>query len=98
VRVIARATRRDVWEAGHADAEIPLRAWFAEVSRAAWGSMAEVKRRYPSASVIDAERVVFDIGGNKYRLVARIWFSGQAVWIKFVGTHRAYDDLDVRKL
>jgi len=98
VRVISRRTLRDFWKAGHADAEQPLKAWFAEVSKAAWKSMAEIKRRYPSASVIDAERVVFNIGGNKYRLIVKLWFPGQAVWIKFVGSHKQYDKIDVKEL
>jgi mRNA interferase HigB len=98
VRVIARRTLRDFWEAGNADAEQPLKSWFAEVSKAAWKSMAEIKRRYPSASVIDVERVVFNIGGNKYRLVVKIWFPGQAVWVKFIGSHKDNDKVDVKKL
>ena len=98
MRIIARKTLRDFWEAGHADAEQPLKAWFAEVSRARWSTMADVKERYPHASVIDRERVVFNIGGNKYRLVVKVWFPGQAVWVKFIGTHRQYDDLDVGSL
>jgi mRNA interferase HigB len=98
MRIIARRTLREFWEAGHADAEQPLRAWFAEVQRARWTSMADVKERFPHASVVDRERVVFNIGGNKYRLVVKIWFPGQAVWVKFVGTHREYDDLNVSSL
>lgn len=98
MRVISRSTLREFWESGHAEAETPLRAWFSEVSRADWNSMSDVKKRYPRASVIDAERVVFDIGGNRYRLVAKVWFPGRAVWVKFVGTHRDYDDVDVRSL
>lgn len=98
MRVIARRTLRQFWESGHADAEQPMRAWFAEVARARWRSMADVKKRFPRASVVDAERVVFDVGGNKYRVVAKLWFPAQAVWIKFVGTHREYDDIDVRSL
>ena len=98
MRIIARKTLQDFWETGHADAEQPLRAWFAEVSRASWQTMADIRLRYPHASIIDAERVVFNIGGNKYRLVAKVWFTGQAVYVKFVGTHRAYDDVDVTKL
>jgi mRNA interferase HigB len=98
VRIISRRPLRDFWSAGHADAEEPLKAWFAEVSKAVWKSMADIKKRYPHASVIDAERVVFNIGGDKYRLVAKLWFPGQAVRIKFVGTHRQYDDIDVAKL
>ena len=98
MRIIARKTLQDFWEAGHADAEKPLLAWFAEVSRAVWRTTVDIKARYPHASIIDAERVVFNIGGNKYRLVAKVWFAGQAVYVKFVGTHREYDAIDVSKL
>lgn len=98
MRVIARRTLKDFWEAGHADAEQPLKAWFADVSRAEWRGMADIKTRFPHASVIDAERVVFNIGGNKYRLAVKVWFPGQAVWIKFIGTHRDYDDHDMGSL
>ena len=98
MRVISRKTLKDFWEAGHADAEQPLKAWFAEVSRATWASPADIKARYPHASVIDRERVVFNIGGNKYRLVVKVWFPSRSVWIKFVGTHAQYDELDVGSL
>ena len=98
MRIIARRTLVDFWTAGHQDAEQPLKAWFAEVNAATWKSMVDIKRRYPSASVVDAERVVFNIGGNKYRLVVKLWFPGQVMWIKFVGTHKQYDRIDVTKL
>ena len=98
MRIISRKTLREFWEADHADAEQPLKAWFAEASKATWTSMAQVKRRYASASVIDSERVVFNIGGNKYRLVVTFWFAGQAMWIKFIGSHAQYDKIDVKKL
>jgi mRNA interferase HigB len=98
MRVIARRTLKDFWEDGHPDAEQPLKAWFAEVSRAVWSSMADVKALYRHASVVDSERVVFNIAGNKYRLVAKVWFAGQAVWVKFVGTHLEYDGIDVGSL
>jgi len=98
MRIIARRTLREFWEAGHADAEQPLKAWFSEVNLATWTSMADIKARFQHASVIDNERVVFNIGGNKYRLVVKVWFPGKAVWVKFIGTHRQYDDLDVGSL
>ena len=60
--------------------------------------MADIKNRYAHASVVDGERVVFNIGGNKFRLVAKVWFSGRALWIKFVGTHHEYDRIDVSSL
>jgi mRNA interferase HigB len=98
VRTISRKTLRNFWEAGHRDADQPVKAWFAEVAGARWKSMADVKRRHASASVVDAERVVFNIGGNKYRLVVKVRFPGQAVWIKFVGTHRQVDRIEVTEL
>lgn len=97
MRVIARNTLRAFWQK-HADAEGPLRAWFAETSHGAWHSMADIKQTYATASIIDSERVVFNVGGNKYRLVVKIWFPGKTVWIKFVGTHGSYDLVDVKKL
>ena len=96
MRVIARKTLREFWET-HPDAEGPLTAWFAE-AKATWRSMADVRKRYATASIVDAERVVFNIGGNKYRLVVKLWFPGQAVFIKFVGTHKEYDAINVAKV
>ena len=98
MRIIARKTLKDFWEAGHAEAEQPLKAWFAEVEAAEWVTMVDIKARFAHASVIDAERVVFNIGGNKYRLVAKVWFPGKTIWVKFVGTHADDDDLDVKAL
>ncbi len=98
MRIIARKTLKDFWEAGHADAEQPLKAWFAEVERSDWSSMVDIKARYAHASVIDSERVVFNIRGNRYRLVAKIWFPGRTVWVKFLGTHAEYDSLDMGSL
>lgn len=98
MRVIARRTLREFWEAGHGDAEEPLRAWFAEVQAAEWATMADIKARYAHASVVDSERVVFNIGGNKYWLVVKLWFPARMVWIKFIGTHAEYDRLDVSSL
>jgi mRNA interferase HigB len=97
MRVIARRTLQDFWKK-HADAEGPLRAWFAEVSQAKWKSTADIKKLYATASIIDSQRIVFNIGGNKYRLVVKVWFAGKAVWIKFIGTHKSYDGVDVTTL
>ncbi len=82
----------------HADAEGPLKAWFAEADKAAWTTMAEIKRQHATAIIVDRERVVFNIGGNKYRLVVKLWFPGRTVWIKFIGTHPSYDRIGVSKL
>jgi mRNA interferase HigB len=97
MRIIARKTLKQFWKR-HADSEQPLKAWFAEVSQVEWKSMATIKERFPHASIVNGERVAFNIGGNKYRLVVKVWLAGQAVWIKFIGTHRQYEKIDVSTL
>ena len=72
-----------------------MRAWFAEAHRAYWRGPAELKARYPSASVVANNRVVFNIGGNKYRLVVAIRYDARIVFIRFIGTHRQYEKIDV---
>ncbi len=94
MRIIARRTLREFW-ARHPDAERPLRACFAEAHRAEWRSPADIKARYPSASVVANNRVVFNIGGNKYRLVVAIRYDARIVFIRFIGTHQQYDRIDV---
>ncbi len=95
VRVIARRTLREFWEQrGHRDAEQPLRAWFAEARRATWRTPADIKTAYRSVSFVGSDRVVFNIGGNKYRLVVAVKYTAGVVFIRFVGTHSDYDDID----
>ncbi len=94
MRIIARRTLREFW-ARHPAAERPLRAWFAEAHRAAWRGPTDIKARYPSASVVANNRVVFNIGGNKYRLVVAIRYDARIVFIRFIGTHRQYEKIDV---
>ena len=93
MRVIAVRTLRDFWEK-HADAEVPLRSWFAMASRANWRSPADVKAAYRSASFIANNRIVFNIKGNAYRLVAVVHYNRGTMFIRFVGTHRDYDKID----
>jgi mRNA interferase HigB len=96
MKVIARKALRDFWESRpeYADAAEPLRAWFLEAKKAQWGTPADVKAKYGSASILKDGRVVFNIGGNKYRLVVHINFRAKVVFIRFVGTHRQYDSID----
>lgn len=101
MRIIARSTLKRFLESqsersGHRALKGALDAWFDEVHRAEWTSMATVKRLYRSASVVSADRVVFDIKGNDYRLVAAMDFEKRIVWIKWIGTHREYDRIDVK--
>ncbi len=68
--------------------------WHAVVSHANWRVPADVKRRYPSVSFLNNNRLVFNIKGNKYRLIAGMDYAGQRLFIHFVGTHSEYDQID----
>jgi len=100
VRVIAKRTLREFWERDrrHADARQPLQAWFREVSRANWRTPAEVKAQYRSASILQGGRVVFNIAGNKYRLVVSVRYVSYTVYVRFGGTHAQYDRIDSKTI
>ena len=93
MRIIARRTLREYWER-YPLAEQPLKAWFREAAASDWASPTDVKRRYGHASVLRANRVVFNIGGNKYRLVVQLNYDFRIIYIRFVGSHEAYDKVD----
>jgi mRNA interferase HigB len=103
MRIIARRTLRQFVEsrAGQSDQQAlkaALDAWFAEVRKAIWSSTIDVKRLYASASIVSSDRIVFNIKGNAYRLVVAVDFEKGIVWIKWLGTHRDYDRIDVREV
>lgn len=97
MRVISRKTLRDFWDREPA-AEAELRAWFAEAEHADWKKPIDIKRKYGNASFLKGERVVFNICGNKYRLVTRINYQFGIVYIRFVGTHSDYDEIDAETI
>ncbi len=103
MRIIARRTLREFVGrlAGQKDqsaVKAALDAWFDEVSKAVWASSADVKRPYATASIVNAERIVFNIKGNDYRLVVAVDFGKAIVWIKWIGAHKAYDRIDVTEI
>lgn len=103
MRIIARRTLREFVEglSGRKDqraVKAALDAWFDEVSKAVWTSSADVRRLYATASIVSAERIVFNIKGNDYRLVVSVDFEKSIVWIKWIGTHKAYDRIDVTEV
>lgn len=99
MRVIARGSLQRFWNRhGCADARGPLLSWHEEASKTEWRNPQDIKRRYPSASLCGNNRVVFNIGGNKYRLVVEVQYQAGIVWIKFVGTHEEYDRIDVESV
>lgn len=97
MRVIAKRTLREFWMR-HPDAQQPLKAWHAEAEAADWANPAQIKTRYPSASIVADNRVVFNIGGNKYRLIVKVSYAFRVVYIRFVGTHRQYDMIDAEAI
>ena len=93
MHVLALKTLKLFWQR-HPDSELAIRAWYVEVRGAKWAKATDVKVRYPSASVLSSERLVFNIGGNKYRLIVVVKFVMGYVFIRFVGTHQDYDKVD----
>jgi len=94
VRIIARRTLREFWEQ-HRDAEQAIRAWYHDAKVAHWRSPASIKRVYVNASIVGENRVIFNISGNRYRLVVAISYRYEVCYIRFVGTHQQYDRIDV---
>jgi mRNA interferase HigB len=93
MRVLLRSALRKFWQR-HPQAEGNLRAWYAIVSRAQWRSPNDVKRQFGRiVDFVADNRVIFDIGGNKYRLVVHVSYRFQRVLVKFVGTHAEYDQI-----
>ncbi len=97
MRVIARGTLRDFWE-HHPDAQEALETWYEDAKRAKWRTPAEIKSIYHNASLVGNNRVVFNIKSNRYRLVVAIKYEQGIVFIRFVGTHREYDRIDVENV
>ena len=103
MRIIARRTLREFIERrrGHKDhlaLKAALDAWFDEAKKARWKNSAEVKRHYATASIVSADRIVFNIKGNDFRLIVAVDFEKGIVWIKWIGTHRDYDRIDVKQV
>ena len=97
MRTISLKTLKDYWLAEPA-AEAELRAWYAEAKNAAWKTPADIKVKYRDASILKSGRVIFNICGNKYRLVVRINFKAGIVYVRFVGTHKQYDKIDAETI
>ena len=97
MRVVAKKRLRDFWEK-HEDCEQQLKAWFRETQKAEWKNPNQIKIEYPSASILNENRVVFNIKGNNYRLIVKISYGYQMVWIRFIGTHSEYDKINANTI
>ena len=100
MRIIALSTLKAFWEASpaHADAREPLLAWYRHAVKADWASPAAVKADFRSAGLLKEGRVVFNIAGNKYRLVVCVNYPYGVVYVRFIGTHAAYDAIDAQTI
>lgn len=97
LRVIAIRTLREFWKS-NPDSEQQLMVWYQEASKAEWNSPNEIKSQYTSASILKNSRVVFNICGNKYRMIVEINFMRKWVFIRFIGNHKEYDKIDANNI
>ena len=100
MRIIARSTIKAFIErdSSYADSKEALEAWYHHTLKADWSTPEELKVQFKSASILQDGRVVFNIAGNKYRLVVWINYAYRVVYIRFIGTHKQYDNIDVQTI
>jgi mRNA interferase HigB len=98
VRIIALSTLKAFVNRSPAytDAREPVMAWYRQVRSADWATPADMKRAIGSASILNDGRAVFNIAGNKYRIVVWINYPYRVVYVRFIGTHRQYDEIDAQ--
>jgi len=93
-RIFSKSTLREFWET-YADSEQYLKTWFDTAMNSDWKTPNDVKQTYANASILKNSRIVFNIKGNSYRLVVKFNFEKQWIFIRFIGTHAEYDEIDV---
>jgi len=99
MRIISKKTLKDFYEQSrYSDSKNALEAWHKEVLKLNWNNPNEVKEMYRSASIIEDEKVIFNIVGNKYRLIVTINYYAKIVFIKLIGTHKQYDKVNMEDL
>ncbi len=97
MRVVAKKILRLYWEK-HVETEQPLKTWYKEATKANWNNPADIKADYAKVSILKSGRVVFNICGNKHRLVVQINYQRQWVFIRYIGTHQEYDKINAEKI
>lgn len=97
MRIISKKILREFWKK-HSDSQEQLKSWFQETSCVIWSKPSQIKTDYPSASFLADNRIVFNIKGNKYRLIVRVNYEYTMVWIRFIGTHAEYDKIDATNI
>ena len=99
MRIVSQRKLREFYEnAEYADAKVPLERWYHIVSAAHWSGFADMKRDFGTVDSVGNQHYVFNIGGNKFRLVVVVKFVMGYVFIRFVGTHKQYDKIDASNI
>lgn len=99
MRIIALKTIREFWEnTAYCDSEQALKSWYAIARKADWASPQDIKSQFRNASIVGDNRVVFNIAGNKYRLIVKFNYPYRVGYIRFIGTHKHYDDVDAEEI
>ena len=97
--VVAQRTLREFWERpGRGESRQALTDWYRIVDKTEWRNFADVKAQFPSCDYVGNDRIVFNISGNKYRLIAKVDYAFHLVFIRFVGTHEEYDNLEASQI
>lgn len=97
MRIIARRTLVEYWTI-HPDSKEPLKSWFKEAEASNWETPDDIKKKYCTASFLNSNRICFNIGGNKYRLIVKINYDFHVVYIRFIGTHSEYNRINVETI
>lgn len=97
MRIVAKSTLRDYWTVNK-NAEQALLSWYKVANKAKWSNFNELKQQFGTCKVIGNDRIVFKIKGNNYRLIIKISFENQLIWIRFIGTHSEYDLINAKEI
>jgi len=99
MRIFSRKTLKEFWELpNYSNSEQPLKSWYDEAKKATWKTPNEIKAQYSNASILKEDRVIFNIHGNRYRLIIKINYDFGVIYIRFVGTHEAYDKINANEV
>jgi mRNA interferase HigB len=97
MHVIARPTLISFW-VKYPESEVALKVWFKKVTNAKWKNINDLKKDFPYSDYVGNNRVVFNIKGNNFRLISVVYFDGQKIYIRFIGTHAEYDKINAKTI
>ncbi len=97
MRIIAKRTLKEFW-VKHKDSEQALLSWYKVSKNAKWQNFKDVKQQFGTCKIIGQDRIIFKIKGNNYRLIVKVTFTNQIIWIRFIGTHDEYDKINAKEI